>query len=102
MAAAPVAIVPASARDDEPAPKRQCRRPRPIYKVERIHKSDYIQRDRVWEGFAEWKYFFTRKQAADWVREHKQPGFKYRIFNEAKRDRRLRRVQISTRSAATD
>ena len=78
---------------------RDCR---PVYKVERIHKSDYIQRDRVWEGFAEWKYFFARKQAADWVREHKQPGFKYRIFNEAKRDRRLRRVQISTISAATD
>ena len=33
---------------------RDCR---PVYKVERIHKSEYIQRDRVWEGFAEWKYF---------------------------------------------
>ena len=65
-----------------------------VYKVEFIHKSELKQSERVWQGFADWMHFLTGKQAAAWVREHKRDGYKYRIYNVAKRDKRLHRVHI--------
>ena len=66
------------------------------YMLERVSKADFHKGERVWEGYAEHVTFSSRKEAAAYVCRAKARGcgYKYRIFNVGKRDKRPRRVRI--------